>query len=96
MEILLTINEVAEYLKLTKSAVYSLVRRRKIPHIKLTGKILRFKESEIMQWVNDSAAMTHGTEKKTLRVHKNIKKSSTVSPSYVDGIIRSVKNEILR
>ncbi len=52
-EDLLTVAEVAEFLKVPVSWVYDRTRRRgaaRIPHMKL-GKYLRFDGAEIRQWV---------------------------------------------
>lgn len=49
-ERLLTVNEVAEYLRVPKSGIYDLVFRKKIPFIKL-GNRLRFKKVDIDNWI---------------------------------------------
>jgi excisionase family DNA binding protein len=42
---------VAEMLKLSKAKIYLLAKKKKIPHIKLDRNI-RFKESELMKWLD--------------------------------------------
>lgn len=54
MNDILTIPEVARYLKLSKSKVYYLVQQGKIPHIKI-GRNVRIKESELQQWLEQNA-----------------------------------------
>ena len=52
---LLTVEEVAELLKVPKSWVYERTRRRgldRLPHIKL-GKYLRFEEGAIIQYLEE-------------------------------------------
>lgn len=46
IKMLLTINEVAEMLKISVSTLYRWVNKREIPFVKLGGK-LRFNEDEI-------------------------------------------------
>ena len=46
----MTIPEVAEYLKLSKSKVYYLVNQRKIPHIRLQRNVRIF-ESDLVEWL---------------------------------------------
>jgi excisionase family DNA binding protein len=46
----LTIPEVARYLKMSKSKVYYLVQQRKIPHIKI-GRNVRVRERDIQLWL---------------------------------------------
>ena len=47
----MTIPEVAKYLKLSKSKVYYLVNQRKIPHIRLQRNVRIF-ESDLLKWLN--------------------------------------------
>ncbi len=51
MEAILTIPEVARYLKISKSKIYYLVQRREIPHVKI-GRNVRIKESELTKWLD--------------------------------------------
>jgi len=48
---ILTIDEVARYLKVSEKTVYEWVKRREIPAGKI-GTAWRFKKSELEQWVN--------------------------------------------
>ena len=50
MDDILTIPQVAQYLKLSKSKVYYLVQRKKIPHIKI-GKNVRIRETDLKAWL---------------------------------------------
>lgn len=50
---LLTVREVAAFLKVPASWIYERTRRRgleKLPHLKL-GKYLRFSKSEVVNWL---------------------------------------------
>jgi excisionase family DNA binding protein len=46
----LTVDDVSEKLHLSKSSVYCYVGKRKIPHIKLGGKLL-FTENDLTHWL---------------------------------------------
>lgn len=46
----LTVKELAEWIRLSKSKIYSLVAENKIPHVKVGGKIL-FVKSAILTWI---------------------------------------------
>ena len=48
---IMTIKEVAEYLKLTEKTVYRLTAEGKIPGFKVGGS-WRFKRSEIEKWID--------------------------------------------
>ena len=47
---LLTLDEVAAFLKVPKSWIYERTRRKLIPHVKL-GKYLRFSRAALSTWV---------------------------------------------
>ena len=47
---LITVKEVADYLKLKEQTVYLLARQNKIPSLKVGGS-LRFKKSQIDAWL---------------------------------------------
>lgn len=49
----LNIDELANYISLSKSAIYKLVEKRAIPVIRLNKKLL-FKPEEINKWVENS------------------------------------------
>jgi excisionase family DNA binding protein len=51
MDAILTIPEVARYLKISKSKIYYLVQRREIPHVKI-GRNVRIKESDLAKWLD--------------------------------------------
>ena len=50
---LITVKEVADYLKLKEQTVYLLARQNKIPSLKVGGS-LRFKKSQIDAWLASS------------------------------------------
>jgi excisionase family DNA binding protein len=47
---ILTIPEVASYLKISKSNVYYLVQKRKIPHIRIQRNVRIF-ETDLIEWL---------------------------------------------
>jgi len=52
METIYTIPEVAEYLKMSKSKVYDLVKRQKIPYIRI-GRNVRIRQSDLDKWLEE-------------------------------------------
>ena len=55
---ILTIPEVAHYLKLSKSKVYSLVATGKIPHIRI-GRNVRVRGTDLELWVEANLSCNH-------------------------------------
>ncbi len=50
METIYTVPEVAEYLKISKSKLYTMVRKNQIPYIRI-GKNVRIKEEDLIEWL---------------------------------------------
>ena len=50
MEKIMTIPEVAEYLKVSKAKVYIMVQRGLIPYIRLDRNV-RIRESDLIRWL---------------------------------------------
>ncbi len=49
---IMTIPEVASYLKISKAKIYYLVQRNEIPHVKI-GRNVRIKESDLAKWLDE-------------------------------------------
>lgn len=60
---LLTLQEVCELLKVSKAYIYSLTHQKKIPHIKMSG-LLRFRRSDIDDWLAEQEVRSAGTQKR--------------------------------
>ena len=54
LEPILTIPEVARYLKLSKSKVYIMVQRGLIPHLRI-GRNVRIKETDLDKWLEKNS-----------------------------------------
>lgn len=57
MNILLTVEELAKYLKIKPDTIYKKVRKGELPAIKL-GKLVRFPKDLIDQWIIEQATKT--------------------------------------
>ncbi|RXJ52923.1 DNA-binding protein [Gelidibacter gilvus] len=47
----MTVEELADYLQLSKSAIYKITSRREIPHYNPGGKKIYFKRTEVDAWI---------------------------------------------
>jgi putative molybdopterin biosynthesis protein len=47
-----TVPEIAQYLKMSKSKVYDLVKKKKIPFIKI-GRNVRIRQSDFDEWLEE-------------------------------------------
>ena len=48
---LLTYEEAAQLLSIKRATLYSLVHHRRIPHVRLGPRFVRFSRAELEQWV---------------------------------------------
>jgi len=51
---LLTARDISRVLNVQASTVYSWVKKRKIPHIKLGDKTIRFDYKDVQKWINQN------------------------------------------
>jgi excisionase family DNA binding protein len=51
----LTIPEVARYLKMSKSKIYDLVSKKEIPHLKI-GRNVRIRQADLQRWMEAQTA----------------------------------------
>ncbi len=71
IEELLTINEVSKILKVSRRTINHWVKQGRLPHVRLSNRILRFKASEIMNLI--SMAMSIETKiKENPKVEKKV------------------------
>lgn len=61
LDILLTIQEICELLKVKKTYIYWLTHQKKIPYIKMQGH-LRFRQSDIDDWLSSQEVRDANTE----------------------------------
>lgn len=54
----LTSDEVAAYMGISKSHLYKLTMRQEIPHYKPTGKLCYFNRKEVEQWLQSNRVAT--------------------------------------
>ena len=58
---ILTINEVASYLKVAERTVYRLAAAKKIPAFKVGGS-WRFSRADIDRWINQQSTVVHRSD----------------------------------
>ncbi len=88
---LLNIDELAEMLGVTKATIYSWTSQNKIPHIKLSKRLLKFREDEILKWIEDRS-VRQGPE---VQERKRMKKFQRLNDDRVKEIVETAKREVL-
>ncbi len=89
---LLNIDEVSEMLGVTKATIYSWTSQNKIPHIKLSKRLLKFREDEIMKWVEDKSVHR---DLKNVQGYIKSKRSPGFTNELVKMIVETAKKEVL-
>jgi excisionase family DNA binding protein len=50
---ILTVGEVSTYLKISKSKIYYLIKRKQIPFVRMGKRSVRIIYSDLLQWIDD-------------------------------------------
>lgn len=87
---ILTIEEVAKYLRVSDRTVYDWAQKGEIPAGKI-GTVWRFKKSEVENWVNERLSSGYGARK----VDTAIEVNKILSPNRVVFINQSSKQDAL-
>ena len=87
---ILTIEEVAKYLRVSERTVYDWAQKGEIPSGKI-GAVWRFKKSEIEKWVNDR--LSSGSKSTTANQAVQIR--NILSPDRIVYITQSTKHDAL-
>lgn len=106
MNILLTVEELAKYLKIKPDTIYKKVRKGELPAIKL-GKLVRFPKDLIDQWIIEQAtktmkevkAATQAVEAKMEEAVSEVKKTAKAASKVmgeVPEVIEDVKKAPLK
>jgi excisionase family DNA binding protein len=96
MERLLDIGEVSEMLGVTKATIYSWTSKNKIPHVKLSKRLLKFKEQEIRDWIAGKTVTANSTRPAEKgKMHTRPKTPRQLGGDDIESIIRNAKEEVL-
>ena len=100
MDKLLTIREVSDLLSVSTATLYEWSRQGQIPSVKLSRKVLRFKESAINAFISARSAppFTGNTNSNSVPVSTGHNKKSSPhsgSASHIEQIIKRAKDEVL-
>jgi PTS system nitrogen regulatory IIA component len=86
---ILTIDEVAKYLRVSERTVYEWAQKGKIPSGKI-GTVWRFKKSDLEKWVNDRLSMNE-----LKPPNRNIQLETIISPDRILFLNYSYKKDAL-
>jgi PTS system nitrogen regulatory IIA component len=87
---ILTIDEVAQYLRVSERTVYEWAQKGDIPCGKI-GTVWRFKKTDIEKWVNERLT----TKSKQISVDSEVKVKNILSPDRIVFLNRPTKHDAL-
>ncbi|MGO9016679.1 MAG: helix-turn-helix transcriptional regulator [Dissulfurispiraceae bacterium] len=90
MEQLLKPDKVSQILGIQVSSLYQLVHEKRIPFIKVSHKAVRFRESELTEWLKQGGAGPC-TRQRPGKVRKP--RAARAAKSSVDQLVESAKAE---
>lgn len=62
----LSYDDLSSYLGVPKGTIYTWVHQKRIPHIRITGRLIRFRRSEVLAWLRRNS-VEEIDSKQTLR-----------------------------
>jgi excisionase family DNA binding protein len=96
MERLLNIDELSDMLGVTKATIYSWTSQNKIPHIKLSKRLLKFREGDIVEWISKRSFNANSSHQK-LEMRKSKVPGAYINPhdECIERFVRNAKEEVL-
>ena len=93
-----TIDWLCEYLKIPKATAYGWIHRKKIPTICISRKMVRFRKSDIDNWI---ANRTQGVSRQTAPMQKPVpqnpkyrpKKKSAAAENFIESFVEAAIRE---
>ena len=96
MEKLLDIVELSEMLGVTKATIYSWTSQNKIPHIKLSKRLLKFREEDILGWIAKRTVSVEATrQKQEVRKYRDKKTGTNLHDESIERMVRNTRKEVL-
>jgi len=83
------VQEIANYLELRKSSIYSLVEKKGIPHYRV-GRLVRFKKAEIDEWMKEQKEEVVDVNVEAKKVFRSIEKKRDLD---VNRIVKKMVDE---
>ena len=100
MEKLLSIEELSQLLGITKSTLYSWTSKKIIPYRKLSSRVIRFEEGEILNWLGKKSVFPDAQHSSSNNHCHNIHEKSAsyetvISKNHVERLIENAKKDVL-
>lgn len=90
---LLTIAEVSQLTRIPTSTLYQLVWKKRIPVVRLSRKMLRFRVLDIKAWIEQNS---HGVHEPNMPMQKTVKKKrKNPKKDIIDCIVAKARENVV-
>lgn len=93
---LLTKQQVMEVLGIKESTLYTWVHHKKIPYIKLGKRCLRFRESDILEWITEKAVHPQSAEASQTTKIKRLQSRPPKADDDIQRLVNNAKKDVLK
>jgi len=84
------IKQLSEYLRIKRSTLYTMVERKEIPFYRI-GRLARFKQNEIDEWLTGKKCEIAETDKMSKKIFQKLQDPHTEAKKLVKAAIDDVK-----
>ena len=96
MDELWDIGRLSQYLRVKRSTIYAMICRNRIPVVKISGRCVRFRESDIEHWLESrTVAASTNTSMNTRERPRKTRRARKATNAFVDDIVENAKREVL-
>ena len=95
MDRLITIEELVEKLSVSKATIYAWTSRGRIPHVKVGSRLIRFRESEIIAWLDSQESKKTSAPFHFIKKQRPAREKINFADEYVNRVVESAKRKVL-
>ncbi|HME44592.1 MAG TPA: helix-turn-helix domain-containing protein [Syntrophorhabdales bacterium] len=96
MDELWDIGKLAQYLRMKRSTIYAMICRKRIPVVKISGRCVRFRESDIERWLESRTIAFDTSRSMDIRERpRKTRRAGKAANAFVDDIVENAKREVL-
>jgi excisionase family DNA binding protein len=96
MDELWDIGRLSQYLNVKRSTIYAMICRKRIPVVKISGRCVRFRESDIERWLESRTVAVNTIRSMDMRERpRKTRRASKAATAFVDDIVENAKREVL-
>lgn len=87
---LISFSEAAEILGVAKSTLYAWTSQNRVPHIKLSKRLIKFRMEELLSWIEQRSSLPQFEA-----IRRNPRLTRPCSTDSIEQVIRNAREEVL-